>query len=210
MSLNEFIIFILELLGFCKRKPNVKKILPLLLLIPILFGCEDYEQPSEVNLTGGTWIFTDYKIVKVSSISPITIIPNDTICINSFGDQSYVSGGILMKQNYGYTPPDRRFIKGVTTWEFDMSSSYLYCNNDLVNYFTVNYPAYMRSEHTQMEVTNPRSGSVTQYTFFTDALGANYPRKLTLTSPEIVSDLFLSDGMRDKAVTVKIILIFTR
>jgi hypothetical protein len=187
----------------------MKKLIFLLLTL-ILFGCEPiYLEPSEPHLTGGPWIFTDYQLVVTSSISSVAVIENDTICINAFGEQSYVSGGILMEQYYGLTAIDRRFVKGRTTWEFDDNGYSLYCNRGNIR-FPVTYPSYMRSEHTEMYISNPSTGAITSYTFMTDALGANYPRKLTLTSPEIVSDLLLSNGMRDKAVTVKVILIFTR
>ena len=191
----------------------MKKLIGLIVLMFTLFisGCEPpYSQPSEIHLTGGTWIFTDYQIVVIRAISNVTVIQNDTICINAFGEQTFVSGGILMKQHYTSTAIDRRFIKGVTKWEFDMSSSYLYCNNDFKNYFTVDYPGYMKKEKDEMCINNPSNGAVTNYSFTTDALGANYPRKLTLVSPPIVSDLLLSNGMRDKAVTVQVILTFMR
>jgi hypothetical protein len=188
----------------------MKKLLFLLLFVSILFSCQKYEEPSEVHLTGGAWVFTDYQIVVTRSISSVAVLETDTICINAFGEQSYVTGGILMKQHYGLTAIDRRFVKGRTIWEFDDNSYTLYCNNDIDNQFRVTYPSYMMTEKSEMRVANPFTGAITQYTFITNAIGANYPTKLTLTSPEIVSDLLLSNGMRDKAVTVKIILIFTR
>ena len=77
----------------------MKKLLLFLVLIPILFGCEPffyYDEISEPHLTGGAWTFTDYKIQVISSISSVDILYSDTICINAFGEQSYVSGGVLM------------------------------------------------------------------------------------------------------------------
>jgi len=194
---------------------SIKKMLFLFLLIPFLLGCEElylptYTETSEVHLTGGKWIFTDYQIVRISSISSFSIIYNDTICVNAFGEQSYVDGGILMQQHYEYTSIDRRFVKGVTIWEFDDNSNTLYINDNTNIRFPVNYPAYLKYEHTEMSIQNPLTGAVSNYTFYTDAMGANYPRILTLISPPIVSDLLLSNGMRDKAITVQIILIFTR
>ena len=194
---------------------TMKKLLFFFLLIPILIGCEDlylptYSEPSEVHLTGGVWTFVDYQVVVTRSISNVTVIKDDVVCINAFGEQSYVLGGILMEQNYDLTMDDRKFIKGVTTWEFDFSSYRLIINGNKEKMYNVTYPSYMRYEHTQMCVTNPYYGAVTNYTFITDAIGGNYPLKLTLTSPSIVSDLLLSNGMRDKAVTVQVILTFTR
>ena len=188
----------------------MKKLLILLLFVPLLFGCEMYDQPSEPHLTGGVWTFRDYYVTVISTISPVTVITDDVVCINAFGEQNYVLGGVLMEQNYPLTLDDRKFIKGVTTWEFDYSNYRLFINGDMDKEYEVQFPSYMRSEKTQKEVLNPYYGSVTNYTFFTDAMGANYPLKLTLTSPNIVSDILLSNGMRDKAVTVQITLIFTR
>jgi hypothetical protein len=186
-----------------------------LLIIPLflLFGCEIYEQPSAPSVAG-IWKFTDYYVTKFGEISPTEIITNDTICINSFSEQSFVSGGkyILMKQNYGNTVKDRRFIKNVTTWDFDgpTGSTFfpLLVNNEK-NDVTVKFPIYMENEFTKMVVSN-NYGYVSNYIFFTSGKGANYSNKLTLTSSPITTDLYLSDGKRTKAITVTITLIFTR
>jgi len=53
-------------------------------------------------------------------------------------------------------------------------------------------------------------GAVTNYSYEANAQGANYPTEFVLLSPEIVSDLLLSNGMRDKAVTVQVLLKFRR
>ena len=98
----------------------MKKIL-FLLIVVLLTSCEKYEEVSEpvLYMGGGKWTFIDYDIVIISSISSVSIIKNDTICINSFSNQSFVSGGILMSQNYNQTSKTRRFIKNKTQWEFD-------------------------------------------------------------------------------------------
>jgi len=191
----------------------MKKLLFFLLLIPILFGCEPffyYDEISEPHLTGNPWTFVDYEIQVISSISSVEVIPSDTICINAFGEQSYVTGGILMEQNYNLTARDRRFIKGVTQWEFDDNSYTLYIDRDFDIRFPVTFPNYMMKEYDKMEVVNPLIGAVTNYSYEANAQGANYPTEFVLLSPEIVSDLLLSNGMRDKAVTVQVLLKFRR
>jgi len=193
----------------------MKKFLFLLLFIPFLFGCEYdnflyYTEISEPHLTGKPWTFVDYKIQVISSISPVEVILNDTVCINAFGEQSYVSEGILMQQHFDYTSPDRRFVKGVTQWEFDDNSLTLYINGNTDIRYPVTFPNYMMKEYDKMVVDNPLIGAVTNYSFESNAQGANYPTELVLLSPEIVSDLLLSNGMRDKAVTVQVLLIFRR
>jgi hypothetical protein len=191
----------------------MKKLFLILLIAPLFWGCEKYEMISEPSISG-RWIFTDYQIVKISSISPIDIIKTDTICINAFNNQSFVSGGIIMKQNYNQTSPDRRFVIG-DIWEFDgapQATSYdLYVtNNTRSDQLKADFPRpYLANEYSDLYVKNLTTGSYTSYTFSTDAMGS-LAKKLTLTSTPITTDLYLSTGMRDKAVTVMVILRFTR
>ena len=191
----------------------MKKLLFLLLLIPILFGCEPffyYDEISEPHLTGDPWTFVDYQIQVISSISDVEVILNDTVCINTFGLQEMVDGGILMQQNYNGTSVDRRFVKGVTQWEFDDNSYTVYINGNTDDRFPVTFPNYMMKEYDKMEVTNPYNGSRTNYSYNANSQGANYPTEFVLLTPNIVTDLYLSNGMRDKAVTVQVLLVFRR
>jgi len=190
----------------------MKKIL-LIFTLFLFWGCEKIDFVSEPSIAG-RWIFTDYQVVRVSSISPIDIIKNDTICINAFNNQSFVSGGVLMKQNYNQTSPDRRLVIG-DIWEFDgapKATSYnLYvANNTRGDELKADFPRpYLANEYSDLYVKNLSNGSYTSYTFSTDAMGS-LAKKLTLTSTPITTDLYLSTGMRDKAVTVVVILRFTR
>ena len=70
--------------------------------------------------------------------------------------------------------------------------------------FWVNLSLYDKN----LEILNTTNGSVTNYTYRANDVG--YPRTLTLLSPSIVTDLYMSNGTRDKAVTVKITLYFMR
>lgn len=190
----------------------MKKVLILFAFIPLLFGCEEffyYNEISEPHLTGGAWVFTDYQIQVISSISDVEVTLNDTVCINAFGLQTMTDGGILMKQNYNGTSVDRRFVKGVTQWEFDDNSYTVYINGNTEVRFPVTFPNYMMKEYDKMVVTNPL-GPVTNYSYESNGQGAMPPTEFVLLSPEIVTDLYLSNGMRDKAVTVRVLLIFTR
>ena len=189
----------------------MKKLI-LFLLITTLFGCEKYEQYSIPKFTGGKWIFTDYDIVVISSISNVTIVKSDTVCINSFNNQSFISGGILMKQNYNLTAGDRRFIRNKTTWEFDSNNKELYCDyNQMVGTtkpdpFWVNLYNYQN----RLEILNTANGGSTNYTFETNSTNAAYSTTLTLLSPVISTDLYLSNGTRAKAVDVRVVLKFMR
>jgi hypothetical protein len=60
-----------------------------------------------------------------------------------------------------------------------------------------------------MEIMNPLTGSVTNYTV-RQTQNVGYPTTMTLLSPEITTDLYLSSGTRSKAVTVRVTLYFSR
>ena len=142
----------------------MKKIL-LIFTLFLFWGCEKIDFVSEPSIAG-RWIFTDYQVVRVSSISPIDIIKNDTICINAFNNQSFVSGGVLMKQNYNQTSPDRRLIIG-DIWEFDgapKATSYnLYvANNTRGDELKADFPRpYLANEYSDLYVKNLSNGSYT-------------------------------------------------
>ena len=104
----------------------------------------------------------------------------------------------------------RRFIKGITQWEFDDNSFSLYINRNTEIRFPITFPNFMMKEYDKMVVNNPLIGAVTNYSYESNAQGANYPTEFVLLSPVIVTDLYLSNGMRDKAVTVQVLLIFRR
>ena len=198
----------------------MKKLLFLLTLIPLLFSCEPmYMESSDpvIYMGGGKWTLVDYDIVVVQTITPITIVKNDTICINSFIESSTVGGNVVMKQSYNNTPISGRFVRNQTQWEFDGYN--LYCAwvngpGDLLpahDPFWVAYPNNgFYTDFPIMEVSDYTVGTKTDYTFVTDNKGVAPPRKLILTSPNIILNLYSSSGARDKAATVKIILTFTR
>lgn len=192
----------------------------LFLMVLGLFSCEIYQQPSDPNFTGGKWIFVDYDIVTISSIADFNIIKGDTICINAFDEQVFLSGGdYLLKQVYNKTAEDRRFIRNKTVWEFDSYGHYLYCNFKTENGgmvpasepFWVSFPKnYWEYESNRMVVRNQMTGAVTNWTFKLNGMGQGPSSTMTLVSPEIVTNLYGPSGGRDKAVTVKIILNFMR
>jgi hypothetical protein len=192
----------------------MKKIL-IIFLIPFLFGCEKYDGEYSMfsyttpKLTGGKWILTDYKIAVISSISPIKVIYTDTVCLNNFNSQTVMANGVLMKQSYNMTSPNRRFIKGVTTWEFDNNNLGLYCDYTPMIGVIKPEPYFVDIVRTNMRVTNTSNGSVDNYTL-SSIDNSPYSRTMTLVSPDIVTDLYLQDGTRNKAVTVRLTLYFSR
>ena len=191
----------------------MKKIIYLIGIIT-LFGCEKYEEISEPNLTGGKWVLSDYKLTLITAISGVTMVENDTICVNNFALMSYGSNGeIILSQDYNSTSIDRRFIVGKTQWEFDDNNYSLYCDFDDTgspthNPLPVDYECYLCDEYTDLDVKNGKSR--TNWTFDTESETMMYPRKLTLLSPKIITDLLLEDGSFDKAVTVQVKLTFLR
>ena len=195
-------------------KSTIMRNLSLLFILTLFLGCEKYELVSEPNLTGGKWTLSDYRITLISAISGVTMVENDTICINNFALMSYGSNGeIILSQDYNSTSIDRRFIVGKTQWEFDDNNRSLYCDFDDTGYPThnplqVTFDCYLCDEYTSLDVLN--NGGRTNWTFDTESETMMYPRKLTLLSPKITTDLLLEDGSRDKAVTVQVKLTFLR
>jgi len=175
-----------------------------------LLSCQKYELESTPNLTGGKWILTDYEVTVISSISEVKVVKTDTICITSFNLQQVVGNNVVMRQDYITTAVDRRFIKGKTTWEFDSNNKELYCDylqmpgKSKPNPLWVDVSLYNKN----LEILNTANGAVTNYSFKSNDVG--YLRNLTLLSPPIVTDLYLSNGTRDKAVTVRVTLYFMR
>jgi len=193
----------------------MKRNLIFLSLAMFFWGCQKYEMISPPTISGGKWIFTGYDISLVSAISPVSIVKNDTICINSFNNQSFISGNVSMKQNYDQTSIDRRFVKGITTWEFDGTAQStrfpLYVNYVQMVGSTKPENVYATFDlyYNRLEVMNMNNGSSTNYTI-SNTQNVGYANTLTLLSPPIVTDLYLSNGTRDKAVTVRVSLYFSR
>ncbi len=191
----------------------------LILITFTLFGCEKYELPSAPSVAG-KWYFQGYKVTRVQSLSRLEIIENDTICINNFGVQSFISGNILMKQNYKQTAIDRRFVKNVTTWDFNGPTGAFYFSlgiddmydNGVDIHFPKPYLPNINSDniYTSMVTFNKNNGITTNYTYTTDKFGAGYSRVMEITSPNISSDIYLTNGTREKAVTVFVTLVFKR
>ena len=154
----------------------------------------------------------------ISSVSSIEIKESDTICIDSF-DNIYFSGEFAkLDQKYNEVGKDRRFIIGKTTWEFDNYN--LYCDFSVIDGFNspthdpyyVSYSSnYLYNDYSTLEIHNYDSGSVTHYTMETNgSVGTAPPNKLTLLSPNIITNLYYSERSYDKAVTIKILLKFMR
>lgn len=105
----------------------MKKI-SLLCVLSFMFSCVVYEEPTNPAeyMSGGKWLFYDYEIAIISAVSSATYIKSDTVCVDSFNDVIFNAQTVTMKQRYGLTPIDRRFIVGRTIWEFD--GYQMYCD----------------------------------------------------------------------------------
>jgi hypothetical protein len=147
------------------------------------------------------------KIGKYKNISYAEVL-------NHFNNQSFVSGNILMKQNYDITSPEKRFIIG-KNWYFDgpsqaTSFNLIVPNNPDNHEIKADFiRPYLSSRYQKMVFKNLNNGSYTTFTFQTYALGS-LNNTMDVLSPPIVTDLYLSNGKRDKAVTVQILLHFMR
>lgn len=188
------------------------------MLIPVMQACEQYSEPSYpvLYMGGGKWTLIDYDIVIINSITPVSIVKNDTICINSFGETRETSNGIIMKQDYNNTPISRRFIRNRTQWEFEGNNLYCEWMNSPGGMkpshepLWVSYPNPFYTNYTRMSIFDNTVGTTTEYTFLTNNIGVGPPNELILTSPNIVINLYSSSGARDKAVSLKVILTFMR
>lgn len=198
----------------------MKKLI-LIVLSFLFWGCEKYELITPPVITGGKWVFYDYEIVPISWISSHQIVKNDTICINSWNNQNIISGNIVMKQDYDVTAKDRRFVIGKTIWEFDGSvgSHFYYLSTDFKNFGGTFQPSHvpfdveLNNSIEKLSIYNTENGGISWYTYeFNDKKtgGVTPPTKMTLLSEPIVTDLYLSNGTRDKAITVRVLLKFMR
>lgn len=192
-----------------------------MVILFLFWGCEKYELISPPTITGGKWVFYDYEIVPISWISPYQIIKSDTVCINSWNNQSFISGNIVMRQNYNTTAKDRRFVKGKTIWEFDgtVKSTFHYLTTDFINFGGTFQPSHNPFEveihqmKEKLSVYNTENGGMTWYTYEFNEINSNgvMPlNKMILLSEPIITDLYLSNGTWDKAITVRVLLKFMR
>ena len=180
-------------------------------MFPILFcGCEKYSEITIPNFNG-TWYFYDYEIHIEKSVSEVKIIKNDTICVNSFSNQTLTPDGILLKQDYNNTAEDRRFIVNKTIWDIGSSSHVLNIFNPnseiMKDKFWVSTDPMLEMLHIQ----NLTNGSTTAYTYTTNpTTGKSYITRLDILSPSFVTDIYLSNGKREKGVIVSVLLRFRR
>ena len=126
-----------------------------------------------------------------------------------------------MKQNFNNTSKDRRFVIGKTTWEFDgtVGSSRYYLTTEFKNFGGTPQSTHVPFEVTvynrtnKLNVYNTEIGATTYYTYDVNdykSNGVTPVNKMTLLGTEVVTDLYLSNGTRDKALTVRILLKFMR
>lgn len=197
----------------------MKHLLLILIAVLALSSCTLYEEETYPGtyMGGGKFVFYDYDIIVISSISEVEYIKTDTICLNAFNNIKYNNGGdMLLSQSFNSTPKDRRFVVGKTMWEFDGTQLYCDFQNSYGSIspthepYWVEYPMGLTNSPDKIKITNYDIGSSTTYTFETNNYGAAPPSKLTLLSPEIVTDLYTSSGARDKAITVRLLLKFMR
>jgi hypothetical protein len=185
-----------------------------------LASCEIYEdEPTNpAEYMSGRWVFYDYDIVIIGSVSTATYIKNDTVCIDAYNRAYFDKYDVTLKQAFGQTAKDRRFVIGQTVWEFD--GYHLYVDFATLNGtlrpthepYWVSWDRFLLPDNSTMKVTNYDSGDVTNYTIETNngGLGVTPPNKMTLLSPNIITNLYSEKGSYDKAVTLRIILKFMR
>jgi hypothetical protein len=178
----------------------MKKLL-VLLFIPLFWGCEKYELPSNPQLNlNGRWDVVDIDVVidKVNYGSQVVVINEDKAAITNFLVQGINSNGQLMlNQDYYGTKINRRFDISSTKWEFDYNS--LRIKDDKSDeWIEVWFPCTYCTEKTVIE-TDYR-GEKTRYTFSVDTYGAMTSNTLKLTSQVFYTNIFINGNQYEKAI----------
>ena len=175
------------------------------LLIPLLFGCEKYDLPSNPQLNlNGRWDVVKVKVVidKINYGSSVEVLSEIEASVSNFYVSSINPNGTLsLTQNYNETAIDRRFNINKTNWEFDYNRLMIFENGQNVTnggYIFATLPCTYCTEQTVLEWDY--MGSKTRYTFDVDTYGSMPSNKLVLTSQEFVTNIMLNGNTYDKAI----------
>lgn len=191
----------------------------LFLVIPLLFGCEKYELPSNPQLNiNGRWDVVKVKVVidKVNFNSHVTVLSETEAAVtNFFVKQILNDTTLLLSQDFNGTSVDKRFNVDKTIWDFQYDQLRIYENNQNVvrgnsidNYIFARYPCTYCTKNTVMEWNY--LGSETRYTFSTDTYGAMPANELILTSQEFYTDIKLGSNVYDKAIESHLVITLHR
>lgn len=197
----------------------MKKLI-LLVIIPLIYGCEKYELESNPQLMlNGRWKVTDVKVV-MNEVDYSTF--NNTMgAVSSFSVHHInPNGTLVLTQNFDETSIDRRFIENNTIWEFDYNRLMIFENGRNVvddngdgicepkEYIFATLPCTYCTKRTILEWNY--LGIKTRYTFLTDTYGAMPSNELILTSQEFVSNIMLGGNTYNKALISHLVITLHR
>lgn len=171
------------------------------LLIPILFGCEKYELPSNPQLNlNGRWDVVDINVVidKVNYGSNVIVVNEDRATVNGFTVQGINSNGLLMlTQDYYGVLVNRRFDVSTTKWEFDYNSLRIKDDGSDV-WMDIWFPCNYCTEQNVIETDY--NGQKTRYTLSVDTYGAMPGNVLKLTSQTFYTNVTVGGNQYEKAI----------
>jgi hypothetical protein len=177
----------------------MKKLL-VLLFVPLFWGCEKYELPSNPQLNlNGRWDVVDIKVVNKFNYGMDGVVVNsDRASVSNF----FVIGvtpnnELLLTQGFDKILINRRFDVSTTQWSFE--NHYLNIRDDVSEEkMWVDLPCTYCKEQTIIETDY--KGEKTRYTFEIDTYGAMPANKLVLTSQTFYTNIMVGGNEYDKAV----------
>lgn len=173
----------------------------LFLVIPLLFGCEKYELPSNPQLNlNGRWDVVDVKVVidKVNYGSSVRVLNDDKAAVTNFLLQGINSNGELMlTQDYYGTIINRRFDESSTKWEFDYYNLRISDDNS-DEWMRIDFPCDYCTK--QRIIETDYKGQKTRYTFQLDTYGAMPSNELVLTSQVFYTNIMINGNQYEKAI----------
>jgi hypothetical protein len=171
------------------------------LLIPILFGCEKYELPSNPQLNlNGRWDVVDIDVVidKVNYGSEVIVVNENRATVNGFTVQGVNSNNQLMlTQDYYSVLVNRRFDVSTTKWEFDYNSLRVKDDSSDV-WMDVWFPCNYCTEQNIIETDY--NGQKTRYIFSVDTYGSMPGNVIKLTSQTFYTNIMVNGNQYEKAI----------
>jgi len=178
----------------------MKKLI-LLLFLPLFWGCEKYELPSNPQLNlNGRWDVVKIKVVidKVNFDSKVRVLSEDRASVSNFlVTGTTPNNELLLSQEFEKTIINRRFDISTTQWSFDYHNLKI---KDDVSEETmwVDLPCTYCTKQTILETDY--MGQKTRYTFEVDTYGSMPSNTLVLTSQTFFTDIKVGGNQYDKAI----------
>ena len=184
----------------------------ILLLIPLLWSCQKYAQPSNPQLNlNGNWIISSYTLTLNSSVTEVLSIKDDGfLAVSPFQVISKSGSTWLIRNDTTGIRPCFFFKRGYQ-WEFD--NNYLILKNDvgmILNQYRIYFddPFY----GTGFKLISMTTGETIpgHWDFTANGNGAMPASRFTIVVPEIWSDINDVGRSYNRALNQQIILTLSR